>query len=90
MGSKQKRNLNLGRIKVFHGAQAFQASYLSVVNSNHDEESCILPIDQLKILIFNERTLEETQLDIKVWLTEISLTNTRNSSAMFESLLAHP
>uniref|UniRef100_A0A480FK93 AP-4 complex subunit sigma-1 isoform X1 n=1 Tax=Sus scrofa TaxID=9823 RepID=A0A480FK93_PIG len=30
---------------------------LSVINSNHNEESCILPIYQLKILIFDERAL---------------------------------
>lgn len=54
-------------------------SYLSVINSDYNEESCILPIDEFKILIFNERALDETQVDINVWLAEVSLQSTYNS-----------
>lgn len=45
-------------------------SYLSVVNSDHNEESCILPVDEFEILIFNERALDETQVDIHECLVD--------------------
>lgn len=48
----------------WHLPQALLLSYLGVINSNHDEQSCVLPIYQLKILIFNERALDKTQLHI--------------------------
>lgn len=54
-------------------------SYLSVVNSDHNEESCILPVDEFEILIFNERALDETQVDTNVWLTEVSPHSMQNS-----------